>query len=72
MIGWHLHFESITTVAKILCREDGTLLTDQEGSGESYKQLVTDRILRWGNDLLLQPTLSGQTERSDTLRFLTP
>lgn len=71
VVSWDPHLESVTTIAKVLSRENGALLANEKSSLHYVSILPSGR----GGELtekVLQPTLSGQMERSDTLRFLTP
>ena len=68
----HLHFEGGARVAEVLGDKGSALLADQEGGRVPVKGVNT-MLERTGVEItyVLQPTLSGQIERSATLRPLT-
>jgi hypothetical protein len=75
VVCWNLHVQSSTTIAKVFGREDGALLANQEGSLDSRVSnvCIEDPIRVEGpTEKVLQPTLSGQIERSETFKFFTP
>lgn len=74
MILRHFHIEIRTGVSKVLGSEDGAFLADQQGRLKSINiEYVPLKRKRKELTLkVLQPTLSGQMDKSHTLRPLTP
>lgn len=76
MVSRDLHIQISSRIAKVLRNEDCALLADKESS------LLVRMVSIWQNFKgtnkrtltlkVLQPTLSGQIDRSQTLRPLTP
>ncbi len=68
-----LHLKSLAAVSEVFSNKHSALLANKESCGIYILLSVTILcVKRCEYSQVLQPTLSGQIERSATLRFLTP
>lgn len=72
LVSGHLHLQCVSGVSQILCSEHCALLTNQKSSLVSLLASIRLRVTKSLTLKVLQPTLSGQIDKSQTLSPLTP